>query len=142
MDETRYGLRIDVALAFDVAVERTRAALQAAGFGVLTTIDVQETLKIKLGRDFRKYLILGACNPTLASRAFDAELEVGLLLPCNVIVYESSPGHSVVGAIAPMAAMSVVGDNPTLQQVAGEADARLRSALGAIERGSAGSGAS
>jgi uncharacterized protein (DUF302 family) len=142
MNETRYGLRVEVTLAFDVAVERTRAALQAAGFGVLTTIDVQETLKIKLGRDFRKYLILGACNPTLASRAFDAELEVGLLLPCNVIVYETTPGRSVVGAMAPMAAMAVVGDNPTLQQVAREADERLRSALDAIERGVAAVGAS
>jgi uncharacterized protein (DUF302 family) len=102
-------------------------------FGVLTTIDVQHTLKQKLDRDFRKYVILGACNPPLADRALHAELEVGLLLPCNVIVYETSPGRSAVSAIAPLAALGIVGDNPELHAVAEEADRRLRAALSAVE---------
>lgn len=133
MDETRYGLRVEVPVAYDLAVEQTTAALKAQGFGVLTTIDVQATLKQKLDRDFRKYVILGACNPPLADRALHAELEVGLLLPCNVVVYETAPGKSVVAAMAPLAALGVVGDNPTLEAVAREADARLRAALGSLE---------
>jgi uncharacterized protein (DUF302 family) len=94
---------------------------------------VQQTLKQKLDRDFRKYVILGACNPPLADRALHAELEVGLLLPCNVIVYEIAPGRSVVSAMAPLAALGIVGDNPRLQDVAKEADTRLRAALAALE---------
>lgn len=105
MEETRYGLR------------------------------VEQTLKQKLDRDFRKYLILGACNPALADRALHAELEAGLLLPCNVIVYETSPGRSVVAAMAPLAALGIVGDNRELQSVAGEAARRLRAALATLETG-------
>src|SRR5579864_4339916 len=106
---------------------------QDARLGVLTTIDVKQTLKAKLDRDFRKYMILGACNPPLADRALHAELEVGLLLPCNVIVYETSPSSSVVAAMAPLAALGVVGDNVTLAQVARDADRRLRQALASLE---------
>lgn len=102
---------------------------------MLTTIDVQQTLKAKLDRDFRKYVILGACNPTLAARALDAELDVGLLLPCNVVVYESAPQTSVVVAMAPLAALGIVGNNPALDEVAREADQRLRAALAAAEGG-------
>ena len=133
MEETRYGLRVEVPIGFKRAVEQATAALKEQGFGVLTTIDVQQTLKQKLDRDFRKYVILGACNPPLADRALHAELEVGLLLPCNVIVYEASPGRSVVSAMAPMAALGIVGENPELQAVATEADGRLRRAIGALE---------
>ena len=133
MEDTRYGLRVEIPLGYDRAVEQATAALKEQGFGVLTTIDVQQTLKQKLDRDFRKYVILGACNPALADRALHAELEVGLLLPCNVIVYETSPGRSVVAAMAPMAALGVVGDNRDLESVAKEADARLRRALGSLE---------
>lgn len=133
MDETRYGLRTELPIAYERAVEKATAALKAEGFGVLTTIDVQQTLKQKLDREFRKYVILGACNPPLADRALHAELEVGLLLPCNVIVYEASPGRSVVSAMAPMAALGIVGDNPELQAVAREADGRLRRALAMLE---------
>ena len=115
------------------AVADTTAALKAEGFGVLTSIDVQQTLKTKLNRDFRKYMILGACNPALADRALQAELEIGLLLPCNVVVYETGTGQSVVAAMAPMAALGVVGPNPALQEVAREADERLRRALAALE---------
>ena len=135
MEETRYGLRVEIPIDYERAVEQATAALKAQGFGVLTTIDVQQTLKEKLGRDFRKYVILGACNPPLADRALHAELEVGLLLPCNVVVYELSPGRTVVSAMAPMAALGIVGDNKELQTVAKEADARLRGALSALEVG-------
>ena len=134
MQETRYGLKVSVNLPYDEAVEKATAALKAQGFGVLTTIDVQQTLKTKLDRDFRKYVILGACNPTLADRALHAELEVGLLLPCNVVVYETGPAESIVAAMAPLAALGIVGDNPALADVAREADVRLRAALSEVER--------
>ena len=135
MQETRYGLRVELPVSYEQAVERATAALKEQGFGVLTTIDVGETLEQKLGRSFRKYMILGACNPHLADRALRAELEVGLLLPCNVIVYEMAPDRSAVSAMAPLAALGVVGDNPDLQGVAQEADARLRKALMTLEAG-------
>lgn len=133
MKETRYGLRVEVPLTYEQAVERATGALKAEGFGVLTTIDVKHTLKQKLDREFRKYVILGACNPPLADRALHAELEIGLLLPCNVIVYETEPGRSVIAAMAPIAALGIVGENSELQSVAGEADQRLRRALSAVE---------
>ena len=133
MDETRYAVRVAVPLPYETAVERATAALKAEGFGVLTTIDVRQTLKQKLDHDFRKYVILGACNPPLADRALHAELEVGLLLPCNVVVYEVAPDASVVAAMAPLAALGVVGDNPALASVAREADTRLRRALASLE---------
>lgn len=133
MQDTRYGLKVSIPVPYDEAVARATEALKAQGFGVLTTIDVQQTLKTKLNREFRKYVILGACNPPLADRALHAELEVGLLLPCNVIVYEESPTSSVVSAMAPLAALGIVGDNPSLAGVAREADERLRKALLALE---------
>lgn len=133
MEETNYGLKVAVNLPYDVAVARITDALKGQGFGVLTTIDVQQTLKTKLDRDFRKYVILGACNPLLADRALNAELEVGLLLPCNVVVYETGPTTSVVAAMAPLAALGIVGDNQALAAVAREADQRLRAALTAVE---------
>lgn len=133
--ETAYGMGVDLPLDYDTAVQRATDALKAEGFGVLTTIDVAQTLKAKLGADFRKYVILGACNPPLAHEALRSELEIGLLLPCNVIVYEKAPQVSVVAAMAPKAAMGVVGDNAALSAVAGEADSKLRRALAALERG-------
>lgn len=138
MEETRYGLRVELDLPYERAVEETAAALKLQGFGVLTSIDVRQTLKQKLERDFRKYVILGACNPLLADRALHAELEVGLLLPCNVIVYELSPDRSAVAAMAPLSALGIVGDHPQLLEVAKEADVRLRSALSALEGHGAG----
>lgn len=134
MEETNYGLKVALNLPYDAAVARTTDALRAQGFGVLTTIDVQQTLKAKLDRDFRKYVILGACNPPLADRALHAELEVGLLLPCNVVVYETGPTSSVVAAMAPLAALGIVGHNPALADVAREADDRLRAALTTVEK--------
>ena len=135
MEEFVYGLRVTVPIPYEAAVERATTALKAEGFGVLTTIDVKQTLKQKLDQDFRKYLILGGCNPPLASRALHAELEVGLLLPCNVVVYENGPNESVVAAMAPLAAMGMVGDKPAVLEVAKDADARLRRALKAVEQG-------
>lgn len=138
MTETAYGLRADLPIPYEAAIERATAALKEQGFGVLTTIDVKETLKKKLDRDFRRYVILGACNPVLADRALHAELEIGLMLPCNVAVYEREPGTSTVAAMAPLPAMGLVG-NPELVAVAKEADARLRAALGQLERDTAAS---
>ena len=133
MQTTRYGLKVALDVPYDVAVARTTDALKGQGFGVLTTIDVQQTLKAKLDRDFRKYVILGACNPPLADRALHAELEIGLLLPCNVVVYETGPLSGVVAAMAPLAALGIVGDNPALADVARDADQRLRAALSQLE---------
>jgi uncharacterized protein (DUF302 family) len=133
MEDTRYGFKVSLQVQYDDAIARATDALKAQGFGVLTTIDVKQTLKAKLDRDFRRYVILGACNPPLAERALHAELEVGLLLPCNVVVYETGPASSVVAAMAPLAALGVVGDNPALAEVAREADARLRQALASLE---------
>jgi uncharacterized protein (DUF302 family) len=134
MEDTGYGLRVSVNAPYEQALTRATAALKEQGFGVLTTIDVQQTLKAKLGREFRKYVILGACNPPLADRALHAELEVGLLLPCNVIVYEAGPSTTIVAAMAPLAALGVVGHNAPLAEVAHEADRRLRNALSQLEQ--------
>ena len=133
METSRYGLSVNLPISFDAAVSEATAALKTEGFGVLTTIDVQQTLKNKLNRDFRRYVILGACNPVLADRALHAELEIGLLLPCNVIVYEAEGGQSVVAAMAPLVALGVVGSNDALVEVAKEADERLRRALVGLE---------
>jgi uncharacterized protein (DUF302 family) len=133
MRESRYGMGVDVALPYDTALERTTEALKQEGFGILTTIDVRQTLKQKLDKEFRRYTILGACNPPLAHRAFEAELEIGLLLPCNVIVYENGENRSVVAAMAPISAIGMVGGDPALKDVAREADERLRRALTALQ---------
>jgi uncharacterized protein (DUF302 family) len=120
---TPYGFGVKVALPWDAAVQRTTELLKEEGFGILTRIDVQQTLQEKLGVGFRRYVILGACNPPLAHRAFQAELNIGLLLPCNVAVYEDE-GGSVVAFMDPAAAMGFVG-NDALTPVAEEARARL-----------------
>ncbi len=133
--DTQYGFGVIVPGEFEAALASTTDALKAQGFGVLTTIDVKQTLKQKLDVEFRKYVILGACNPALAHRAFQAELEIGLLLPCNVIVYDRGDGTTGVSAIAPLAALGVVGEHAALQGVAVEADAKLRRALASLEQG-------
>ncbi|HEY7818884.1 MAG TPA: DUF302 domain-containing protein [Vicinamibacteria bacterium] len=133
MQPTSYAHRIELDVPYEEAIERTTAALKEQGFGVLTTIDVKDTLKTKLDADFRKYVILGACNPPLARRALSAELEVGLLLPCNVIVYETEPGKSAVSAMAPLSALGIVGNNEALRGVAQEADEKLKRALASLE---------
>jgi uncharacterized protein (DUF302 family) len=104
----RYGLAMDVELPYEEAVTKVREALAMEGFGVLTEIDVQATLKKKLNVDFRPYVILGACNPPLAHRALTAELEIGLLLPCNVVVHGTDdPGRSRVLVLDPVAVLSL-----------------------------------
>ena len=131
---TRYGISITVDLPYDVAVERTREALSAEGFGVLTEIDVRATLKQKLDMDFRPYIILGACNPPLAHKALTGERDIGLLLPCNVIVYAADePGRSVVAAMDPVVALALSG-NDDIRPLATEVRSRLERVLTAIER--------
>jgi uncharacterized protein (DUF302 family) len=126
-----YGFGTTLAVPFDEAVERTTAALKAEGFGVLTTIDVRQTLKEKLDIEFEPYAILGACNPQLAHRALQAEHELGLLLPCNVIVHEHA-GMLVVSIVDPAQMLGVVGNNPELRAVAAAAGERLRRVVAAL----------
>ena len=116
--------RLDI--PYDEALLKVREALKAQGFGILTEIDVRATLREKLNQDFRPYTILGACNPRLAHRALESNLDIGLLLPCNVIVYESD-GGSVVSAFDPEVGMRLA-DDPALDAVASEAKARLLAA--------------
>ena len=131
MDKTEYGIGVELQLDFDSAVERTIERLKDQGFGVLTQIDIKETLKQKLGVDFKKYRILGACNPPLAHKALSAEDEIGLLLPCNVIVYETSEGKVRVSAIDPVAAMSVVGSD-AIRPIAEEVSQKLTAVISAL----------
>ena len=114
--------------SFEEAVSRTREALKAEGFGVITEIDVQKTLKTKIGVDFRPYLILGACNPAMAHQALQVEDKVGTMLPCNVVVQERSEGTVEIAAIDPVASMQAI-ENPALTEKATEIAAKLRSAL-------------
>ncbi|MDF1499701.1 MAG: DUF302 domain-containing protein [Anaerolineales bacterium] len=123
--------RTEVPLPYEEAVERVTEALRSEGFGVLTEIDVKATLKKKLDADFRKYSILGACNPLLAHKALQEELEIGLLLPCNVIVYGSNNGGSVISIIDPISMLGIV-ESPGLQSVADEARSRLRRVFEAL----------
>src|SRR5579859_987429 len=109
-----YGFGSVVRLPYEQAIERTRAALKEQGFGVLTEIDVKATMKAKLDVEFRPYLILGACNPPLAHRALSADLGIGLLLPCNVVVNDNLDGTNTVEAMAPQAALGLVADNPAI----------------------------
>ena len=125
-----YGFSKAVNIPFDAAVEKVTAELQKEGFGVLTTIDVKETLKKKLNVDFKKYKILGACNPPFAHKALQAEEEIGLLLPCNVIVYEKD-GKSVVAAFDPLS-MSRVMNNPGVEPIAVEMKTRLERVIAAV----------
>ena len=110
---------------FDEAISRTIAALKNEGFGIITDIDVADTFRKKLGIDYRRYRILGACNPQLAHRALQIENKVGTMLPCNVVVQEIDGGQSEVAAIDPVASMQAI-DNPSLQQAAAEVQLRLR----------------
>jgi uncharacterized protein (DUF302 family) len=119
-----YGFSKTVNLSYDEAVEKVTEELKKEGFGVLTTIDVKETLKKKLNVDFKRYIILGACNPPFAHQALQAEEEIGLLLPCNVVVYEKAD-KTVVSAFDPMTMLKIV-DNPGIVSVATEVQVRLK----------------
>jgi uncharacterized protein (DUF302 family) len=130
---SRYGIGTVVPLEYARAVERVKEELTREGFGVLTEIDVAATLKTKLGVDFRPYVILGACNPPLAHRALTMERDIGLLLPCNVIVYaDDTPGQSVVAALDPVEALAIAG-NSALAPLGDEVRAKLTRALRAVE---------
>lgn len=122
---TKYGMNVEVGLPYEQAVARVREALAGEGFGVLTEIDVQATLKTKLDVDFRPYVILGACNPPLAHKAFSAETDIGLLLPCNVIVYATDdPQRCAVAAIDPVTQLALTGHD-ALKPLAEEVQGRL-----------------
>ncbi|RMD62936.1 DUF302 domain-containing protein [Candidatus Parcubacteria bacterium] len=137
MEYTEYGIRVKVNLPYEQAVERITAALKEQGFGILTTIDVKETLKKKLDVDFQKYVILGACNPPLAHRALTVNPNIGLLLPCNVIVYEGAePGQTIVSIVDPLMMVQMAGD-ATLNEVAAEARQRLEQVVAALAESTA-----
>ncbi|GBC92937.1 hypothetical protein HRbin15_01420 [bacterium HR15] len=127
MEQKRYGFGKRVALDYEQAVERIRQALQQEGFGVLTEIDVRKVMHEKRGVEFRPYVILGACNPQFAHQALEAELDLGLLLPCNVVVYAEEDG-SVIEAMDPELLVQVVG-NPALEPIAKEVKQRLQRAI-------------
>lgn len=132
---TRYGFATTVAMPYAEALQRTREELGKEGFGVLTEIDVAATLRKKLDVAFRPYTILGACNPPLAHKALTLERDIGLLLPCNVVVYAADdPTRSVVAAMDPIAALELTG-NAEVRAVAEEVRARLERVLDAIEHG-------
>ena len=133
LKHSKYGFSRTINLPYQEAVEKTRGALKDEGFGVLCEIDLKDKLKEKLDVDFRKYVILGACNPPLAYQTLQQEIEIGLLLPCNVIVYESDEiGKSVVAAIDAKTMLSVVGGNATLDAVATEVNERLQRVVNQI----------
>ena len=113
-------------IPFDKAIEKTTAALKEKGFGVLTTIDVKDTLKKKINADFRPYTILGACNPQYAHKALQAEPMIGTMLPCNVIVQQGADGKVQVSAVDPVASMAAI-QNPALEGIAGEVRGLLKS---------------
>ena len=131
MSHNDYGFRKQVDYSYEEAIEKVTEALKAQGFGVLTTVDMQATFKNKLNIDTRQYILLGACNPVLANKAMNLELEIGLLLPCNVIVYVNDDGNTIVSIIDPQVMLGVV-DNPELDDVANKAKEGLQNALAAL----------
>ena len=131
MKQTNYGLSKTSQLSYEQALEKVTAELQKEGFGVLTEIDVKATLKKKLDVDFKPYKILGACNPPFAYKALQAEEQIGLMLPCNVIVYVNDAGETVVSAINPMASMQTV-QNPALEGIGSQVAEKLRRVIQAV----------
>jgi len=127
----KYGISKTIDLSYDEAQARVTEELKKEGFGVLTTIDVKDTLKKKIDVDFARYVILGACNPVFAHKALQAETEIGLLLPCNVIVYETEDGKTGVSIMDPQAVLQLT-DNAQIHEVAGEVRAKLERVLAAL----------
>jgi len=134
LQHSKFGFSKTIDLPYKQAVEKVRGALKDEGFGILCEIDIKEKLKEKLGVDFRDYVILGACNPPLAYRTLQQEIGIGLLLPCNVIVYEKDElGKSEVAAIDAKTMLSVVGgDNATLNSVAIEVNEKLERVISGL----------
>jgi uncharacterized protein (DUF302 family) len=126
-----YGFKKEISLAFEKAEEVITEELKKQGFGILTRIDVKEKFKEKLGIDFPNYVILGACNPPYAHKAIQAEEDIGLLLPCNVVVYEKD-GKTILVIIKPSTAMGMV-DNPGLKQTALEVETKLKQVFDSIK---------
>lgn len=131
IERTSYGIKAKVQLDYERAIAKVTEELKKEGFGVLTEINIKETLKQKIGVDFRKYIILGACNPKLAHATLQSEKDIGLLLPCNVIVYEDDDRSIVVAAMNPSAAMGVVA-NPKIEATAKEVTDRLERVISAM----------
>jgi uncharacterized protein (DUF302 family) len=131
VERTSYGIKTKVGIDYEGAISKVTDELKKEGFGVLTEINVKDTLKKKIDVDFRKYVILGACNPKLAHATLQAERDIGLMLPCNVIVYEEDDGSVVVAAIDPIGAMGGV-NNPSVEPIAKEVTAKLERVIGAM----------
>jgi uncharacterized protein (DUF302 family) len=129
-----YAFRTVLDASYEDAVSKVTDALKEEGFGILTEIDVKSTLKKKLGVDFRKYVILGACNPPYAHRTLQADLDVGLLLPCNVIVYEADDKKAYVSALNPVSALEVI-KSQELRAIAGEVSEKLKRVLDNVAKG-------
>jgi len=128
---TEYGIRKILDCTYEEAIPKVKAALAEQGFGILTEINVKETLKKKLDVEFPKYIILGACNPPIAHETLKAEREIGLLLPCNVIVYENEDGKTVASAIDPVKMIDIV-NNSELQSQAVKVRELLQQAINAL----------
>jgi uncharacterized protein (DUF302 family) len=131
MEQTNYGFSKVINLGYDKAIEKVTEELKKEGFGILTEIDVKETLKKKLDVDFKPYKILGACNPPFAYKSLQAEEQIGLMLPCNVIVYVNDDNKTIVAAIDPMASMQAV-KNDKLGEVAETIQRKLKNVIDSL----------
>jgi len=135
MEETkRYAFSTLLDSSYEDAIAKVRDALKEEGFGVLTEIDVKETLKKKLDQEFRRYVILGACNPPYAYQALEADLDVGLLLPCNVIIYETDDKKAYVAAINPVSALEII-KSPELEKIARKVEEKMRRVVALVAQG-------
>jgi uncharacterized protein (DUF302 family) len=130
-EQKEYAFRAKLGVSYEETLERVQAALKEEGFGVLTNIDMKATLREKLNANFRKYAILGVCNPPLAQRALAEELDAGLVLPCSVVIYESN-GGSIVSIVNPAVAVELL-ENPELRPIAEEAQLKLERVMATLK---------